>query len=103
MERLSLGNKRRNRQQKKQIIKHILIYGAGESGIQLANALSRNQDYRAVAYLDDNPTLKKAIIQGLQVYSPSALEKLIEDIEIEPSIDNEFGSKRISGLEFISF
>ena len=94
-----------HRQQKKQIIKHILIYGAGESGIQLANALSRNQDYRAVAYLDDNPTLKKAIIQGLQVYSPSALEKLIEDFDIQqvflamPSISKARKSEILKTLE----
>lgn len=91
--------------QKKQVIKHVLIYGAGESGIQLANALSRSQDYRAVAYLDDNPTLKKAIIQGLRVYNPSALGKLIEDFAVQqvflamPSISKARKSEILQALE----
>lgn len=93
------------RYQKKQIIKHVLIYGAGESGIQLANALSRSQDYRAVAYLDDNPTLKKAIIQGLQVYHPNSINKLIENFAIEqvflamPSISKARKSEILKALE----
>lgn len=61
---------------------HIIIYGAGEAGIQLANALVRNEDYRAVAYIDDNPTLNKAIIQGLQVYKPSQLINIIEKMQV---------------------
>lgn len=61
---------------------HIVIYGAGEAGIQLANALVRNEDYRAVAYIDDNPTLNKAIIQGLQVYKPSQLINIIEKMQV---------------------
>lgn len=93
------------RYQKKQIVKHILIYGAGESGIQLANALSRSQDYRAVAYLDDNPTLKKAIIQGLQVYHPNSISKLIENFAVEqvflamPSISKARKSEILKALE----
>lgn len=61
---------------------HIAIYGAGEAGIQLANALARNSDYRAVAYIDDNPTLNKAIIQGLQVYKPTQLLSLVEKMQV---------------------
>lgn len=61
---------------------HIIIYGAGEAGIQLANALARNEDYRPVAYIDDNPTLNKAIIQGLQVYKPILLPSLIERLQV---------------------
>jgi len=61
---------------------HIIIYGAGEAGIQLANALARNEDYRPVAYIDDNPTLNKAIIQGLQVYKPMLLPNLIERMQV---------------------
>lgn len=61
---------------------HIIIYGAGEAGIQLANALARNEDYRAVAYIDDNSTLNKAIIQGLQVYKPSQLIDLIDKMQV---------------------
>lgn len=61
---------------------HIVIYGAGDSGIQLANSLARHSEYRAVAYIDDNPSLHKAIIQGLQVYKPTDLANLINRYEV---------------------
>lgn len=84
---------------------HIVIYGAGEAGIQLANALARNEDYRAVAYIDDNPTLNKAIIQGLQVYKPIMLPKLIESMQVSqvflamPTITKTRKSEILQALE----
>ncbi len=61
---------------------HVIIYGAGDSGMQLANALTRHHEYRIVAYIDDNPTINKAIIQGLQVYKPIDLPKLIDKFSV---------------------
>lgn len=61
---------------------HVVIYGAGDAGIQLANALARHHEYRIVAYIDDNPTINKAIIQGLQVYKPTDLPDLIERFSV---------------------
>lgn len=61
---------------------HAVIYGAGDSGIQLANALARHHEYRVVAYIDDNPTINKAIIQGLQVYKLADLPKLINKFSV---------------------
>lgn len=61
---------------------HVVIYGAGDAGMQLANALTRHHEYRIVAYIDDNPTINKAIIQGLQVYKPIDLSKLIDKFSV---------------------
>lgn len=86
---------------------HIIIYGAGEAGIQLANALARNEDYRAVAYIDDNPTLNKAIIQGLQVYKPNMLPKLIERLQVSqvflamPSLSKARKREILQNLELL--
>ncbi len=57
---------------------NVAIYGAGESGIQLATALINNSKYRPVAYLDDDRALQKSIIQGLPIYAPYNLPLLIE-------------------------
>ena len=37
--------------------RRVIIYGAGESGRQLLNALNHGTDYRVEAFIDDNPNL----------------------------------------------
>ena len=60
----------------------IIIYGAGNSGMQLATALSNSPEFRPIALVDDNPTLHKATLQGLKVYAPNELSALIETLNI---------------------
>ncbi|TDY02707.1 polysaccharide biosynthesis protein [Thiohalophilus thiocyanatoxydans] len=60
----------------------VLIYGAGASGIQLATALSFSQQYRPVAFIDDNPALQGHQINGLPVFAFSALDKLIKRLRV---------------------
>lgn len=56
----------------------LVIYGAGVSGSQLARALTHDPAYRLIAFVDDDPELQKnVVIQGLRVYSPEALPKLL--------------------------
>ncbi len=61
----------------------VLIYGAGSSGRQLQLALNQGQEYLPVAFVDDDPALVKAVIQGINVYSADAIEKLIENFDIK--------------------
>ena len=56
---------------------NVLIYGAGESGRQLLTALNHGDQYRAVAFVDDNPGLQRSVINGLQVARPEDMEQLI--------------------------
>ncbi|HPQ96170.1 MAG TPA: nucleoside-diphosphate sugar epimerase/dehydratase [Thiolinea sp.] len=63
-----LRNRRRRRA--------VLIYGAGESGIMLRLALERGGDVRVVAFVDDNPALVNARLQGLPVYAPERIPAL---------------------------
>lgn len=58
------------------------IYGAGQSGIHLANALGRKGDYVPLFFVDDNVALQGAVIQGLPVYSPQRLPKLVDELHI---------------------
>ncbi len=84
---------------------NVAIYGAGESGIQLATALVNNPKYRPVAYLDDDKTLQKSIIQGLPIYAPRNLPLLIEKQVIQkiflalPSIKKKRKSNILLELE----
>lgn len=61
----------------------VLIYGAGASGRQLQLALNQGQEYLPVAFVDDDPALVKAVIQGINVYSADSIEKLIENYDIK--------------------
>jgi FlaA1/EpsC-like NDP-sugar epimerase len=56
---------------------NIIIYGAGASGRQLLTALHHGDQYRAVAFVDDDPHLQGSVINGLQVSAPAELEQLI--------------------------
>lgn len=71
-----------NRQQNKAIA----IYGAGEAGAQLANALRRQGNYRIVAFLDDNPTLHGRDVASIRVFPPSAVGMLTEQYGLEDVI-----------------
>ena len=55
----------------------VVIYGAGSSGRQLNISLQHGNEYRAVAFVDDNPQLQNAVLQGLTVFSPTKLPQII--------------------------
>lgn len=68
---------RRNRKRMR-----VAIYGAGEAGVQLANALHSNVEYLPVAFIDDNPELHRTTICGIRVFGPSRLPALIEEHDL---------------------
>ena len=61
----------------------LLIYGAGQTGRQLAAALNTDQTTTAVAFVDDSETLQSTLIQGLTVYSPLTIETLVKARNID--------------------
>lgn len=56
----------------------VIIYGAGDQGIALANSLMTSNTYQPCAFIDDDKRKQKSIIHGLKVFSPSKLDKLLE-------------------------
>jgi FlaA1/EpsC-like NDP-sugar epimerase len=46
------------------------IYGAGDAGAQLAQAMQFSTEYKAVCFIDDRAELQKKSVAGLRVYSP---------------------------------
>ncbi len=63
--------------------KNVVIYGAGAAGMQLAIATSFSQDMRPVAFVDDNPLLIKQQVNGVRVYHPDELSRLIEEFAVK--------------------
>ena len=61
---------------------NVLIYGAGDSGLALASSLSRNQEMRVVGFLDDNPSLHKGQLMGMDVYNPQELTKVVQRLQV---------------------
>jgi FlaA1/EpsC-like NDP-sugar epimerase len=55
----------------------VIIYGAGEAGAQLIQALRYSIEFEPVAFVDDNTHLWGSVILGLKVWSPSRLPRLI--------------------------
>jgi FlaA1/EpsC-like NDP-sugar epimerase len=47
----------------------VLIFGAGNEGLSLANSLRRDGQYRPVGFIDNDPTLVDRIFDGKRVYS----------------------------------
>jgi len=84
---------------------HTAIYGAGDAGAQLAQAMQFSTEYKAVCFLDDRLDLHKKTVAGLRVYAPTALEKAVERhdvVQIVLAMPSTSISRRreiISGLE----
>jgi FlaA1/EpsC-like NDP-sugar epimerase len=58
--------------------KNVLVYGAGAAGRQLIMALSHSIEYKPIALIDDAIELQGQLINGLEVFAPNNLEKLIQ-------------------------
>ena len=55
----------------------VIIYGAGEAGAQLVNALRYSAEFEPVVFVDDNPQLWGSVVRGLKVRAASKLPRLI--------------------------
>jgi FlaA1/EpsC-like NDP-sugar epimerase len=65
------------------LLPSVLIYGAGNSGQQLAASLRAKGESRVVGFLDDNKNLQNASISGIPVFPPSALTDLTTKHQIK--------------------
>ncbi len=83
----------------------VVIYGAGNQGIALMNALSNSETYRPIAFIDDNRKKQGSIIQGLKVYGQDQLTSLNESHNLNKvllALGNASTSKRKQIIESIS-
>lgn len=64
-------------------LKRVLIYGAGDAGIQLAGALKHSLDFNPVGFIDDLKEIQGIYIDGLNVYSPEVIGDVINKLKID--------------------
>jgi len=62
---------------------NVAIYGAGPTGVQLANALSYSKEYRLIAFLDDKSEMHNTLVNTLRVYPFNKIAELIPKLGIQ--------------------
>ena len=62
--------------------RRVLIYGAGATGTQLAQALKAHDGIDPVAFVDDNVSLQGVTILGLPVFPPARIAELVRERDI---------------------
>lgn len=60
----------------------VLIYGAGTTGAQLAQALKSHDGIDPVAFVDDNGSLQGMTLVGLPVFAPARIQELVKSRQI---------------------
>jgi FlaA1/EpsC-like NDP-sugar epimerase len=60
----------------------VLIYGAGQTGRQLAAAMANSQEMKVVGFLDDDDRLHGHVLNGQPIYGPSDLPNLVSTLHI---------------------
>ena len=67
---------------------NVIIYGGGESGIITKRTLDRDAAvrYKVIAFIDDDNKKSGRSLEGVFIYNPSKLEKLIKENQVETII-----------------
>lgn len=69
--------------EKSQSRKRVMIYGAGQTGQQLVDALRTDNAVVPVCFVDDNPTLQSRTLRGLPVFAPESIPTLVHSKGID--------------------
>jgi FlaA1/EpsC-like NDP-sugar epimerase len=64
----------------------ILIYGADDAAMQLANALKTSAERQVVGFVTDEPSLAGRELLGIRVYPVARLEELIRNLGVQEVI-----------------
>jgi FlaA1/EpsC-like NDP-sugar epimerase len=83
----------------------VLVYGAGEAGVQLISALEHSGEFLPVGLIDDSKELQGRHISGLNIYSIDSIEKVINKFKVNeiliamPSVSRTIQLSIINKLE----
>lgn len=66
--------------------KNVLVYGAGDAGIQLISAINHSSKYKLIGFVDDAKDLQKNRIHGVKVFSPHEISEIIKKHKISEVI-----------------
>ncbi|MBO6725864.1 MAG: polysaccharide biosynthesis protein [Rhizobiaceae bacterium] len=59
-------------------VKNVIIYGAGEAGMQASRGLSTTPEYHVRGFLDDDPAKHGRQLNGREIFPPSRVEEIVE-------------------------
>jgi FlaA1/EpsC-like NDP-sugar epimerase len=62
---------------------NVIIYGAGQAGLMLAEAIRRNHLHDIVAFVDDNPKLVGRQMVGINIYASTDLPALAQALDVK--------------------
>ncbi len=65
------------------VCKRVLVYGAGDAGIQLVSALEYSKEYNPVGLIDDSKELQDNQIRGLNIYSFDTIGNVINKLKVD--------------------
>ncbi len=82
--------------------KHVLIYGAGSAGRQLALALKTSDTHKVVGFIDEDKTLENTIMMGLNVCRIPKAEKLLHKHQAEQILLAIPSASRVRRKQIIS-
>ena len=82
--------------------KKVLVYGAGDAGIQLVSALAHSSEYDPVGFVDDLKELQGKQIVGLSVYSIDAIEGVISKLKVDEVLIAMPSASRTKRLNIIN-
>jgi FlaA1/EpsC-like NDP-sugar epimerase len=84
--------------------KRVLIYGAGSAGRQLAAGLANSEEMQVIAFVDDDKTLHKSVLNGKVIYPSDNLPALISRLDIDDlllAVPSATRSRRNEILEMV--
>ena len=67
----------------KSMSSNVVIYGAGAAGMQLASALRFSRELRTIGYIDESDSIQGNFLNGIKVFKPSSLPKLIKENDVK--------------------
>lgn len=62
--------------------RRLLIYGAGEAGVQMSSAMAVTRAFQVVGFVDDAPHKRGQTINGAPVYGAAQIEAVISDLAV---------------------
>jgi FlaA1/EpsC-like NDP-sugar epimerase len=82
--------------------KQVLVYGAGDAGIQLVSALEHSSEYKPVGFIDDSQALQGGQIRGLSVYSVGKINTVINKLKVDEILIAMPSASRTKRLDVIN-
>ena len=82
--------------------KKVLVYGAGDTGIQLVSALSHSSECNPVGFIDDSDELQGNQIRGLNIYSVNSIESVINKLKVNEVLIAMPSASRTKRLDIIN-